>query len=180
MAVVEFEFFFACWLLAGLLPVWTWRATVVLFAVFAGVSLYKALLGEASCGCFGRVSVNPWFTFSLDVCVLASLVATGPAVHRCDADGGHLPLSRFILPLVLWLLVGIPSGTAIASYRPTTLGDAGELLGDGRTVLLEPERWLGRRFPLLDWIETGVPLNEGSWTIVLYRPGCPACEEVMR
>ena len=60
ICVVEFELAFGIWLIFGLLPRLTWLATVGLFTVFGGVSLYKALSGEASCGCFGAAQVNPW------------------------------------------------------------------------------------------------------------------------
>ncbi|MBN2022776.1 MAG: hypothetical protein JW809_08260 [Pirellulales bacterium] len=67
IATVEFELFFGLWLLAGLLPRLTWAAAIGCFVLFAGVSLHKALSGAASCGCFGRVEVNPWYTCTLDV-----------------------------------------------------------------------------------------------------------------
>lgn len=66
IAVVEFELFFGLWLLAGLLPRLSWLAALGCLALFACVSLFKALSGELTCGCFGRVEVNPWHTFALD------------------------------------------------------------------------------------------------------------------
>jgi hypothetical protein len=59
ITVVEFELFFGLWLLANLASRWTHRGALACFAVFTAVSLYKALSGDASCGCFGRVEVNP-------------------------------------------------------------------------------------------------------------------------
>ncbi|MDR1958610.1 MAG: hypothetical protein LBQ54_06160, partial [Planctomycetaceae bacterium] len=63
VAVVEFELVFGIWLLIGLMPKWTWIASVVCFGTFAVVSFYKAVvLHETSCGCFGAAQVNPWTT----------------------------------------------------------------------------------------------------------------------
>jgi len=182
MAVVEFEFFLAIWIFAGLLPVWTWRASIALFAVFSLVTLYKAVSGEASCGCFGRVSISPWFTFTLDVFVLAALLVCRPAAQngQRNAHDSYVPGFDLAMLLGAWLLVAVPAAGAIASYEPAALGHAGEILGDGRTVLLEPEDWVGMRFPLLDWIETNARLDHGQWTIILYRPGCRRCDELLR
>ncbi|MBQ1455270.1 MAG: hypothetical protein IIZ25_05420 [Thermoguttaceae bacterium] len=47
-------------------------ATVCLFTVFAAVSFYKAITGEASCGCFGEVKVHPLLTTILDVAIAAA------------------------------------------------------------------------------------------------------------
>src|SRR5688500_6399704 len=46
---------------------------LVMFVGFAGYSLYLALSGASSCGCFGPVAVHPWWTFSLDVAVVFGL-----------------------------------------------------------------------------------------------------------
>jgi hypothetical protein len=67
MATVEFELLFGLWLLGNIWPKPTWAAALACFGLFTCVSLYKALSGYATCGCFGRVSVNPWYTATLDL-----------------------------------------------------------------------------------------------------------------
>ena len=76
--VVEFELFFGIWLLFGLLPRLTWFATVGCFAIFMLVSLYKAVLGEVSCNCFGAMEVNPWITTVFDIVVIGCLLVFRP------------------------------------------------------------------------------------------------------
>jgi hypothetical protein len=78
IGVVEFEIFFGLWLIAGLYPKWTWVAACGCFTLFAGVSLFKALSGAASCGCFGRMQVNPWYTVALDALAVATLLVFRP------------------------------------------------------------------------------------------------------
>jgi hypothetical protein len=60
---VEFELFLGLWLVSGLHVRQARDLALVCFFAFAGVSLYQALAGAASCGRFGKVSVNPWCTF---------------------------------------------------------------------------------------------------------------------
>lgn len=180
IAVVEFEYLFGVWLLAGLYPAATWRATMGLFTVFVGVSLYKAVSGAASCGCFGTVEVNPWYTVGLDLAVLGWLFVWRPGQLGSDIHlSGQELRHRLAIVCSAWLLLAASTGVVLASHRPTRLGDAGQLLADGRTVVLEPETWVGKRFPLLDWIETDAPLDQGQWTVILYRPACPMCEEII-
>ena len=58
IVVVEFEFLFALCLLVGVCRHLVWMGAVACFAVFACVSCYKAVSGDASCGCFGAVRVS--------------------------------------------------------------------------------------------------------------------------
>lgn len=67
----------------------------------------------------------------------------------------------------------------MASYSETTLSYAGEIIGDGKIVVLEPEKWIGKRFPLLDYIDIGDKLKEGKWLVLLYHHDCPKCQEAL-
>ena len=97
--VVEFELFFGIWLMVGLLPKLTWLATIGCFSIFALISLFKALSGEVSCGCFGAVTVNPWITTVFDVGVIGSLLAFRPAssISVVNAPKIDLLLERYWL-----------------------------------------------------------------------------------
>ena len=69
---MEVEALVGLWLVSGYARRGAWVAGITLFAILAAVSLYLAAVGQASCGCFGRVEVSPWLSFSLDsVCVVA-------------------------------------------------------------------------------------------------------------
>ena len=204
ICVVEFELFFGLWLLFGLYPRRTWQAAIVCFSAFACVSLYKALSGEASCGCFGRVPVNPWYTLILDLTALAALVFCRPARR---AETSPLPVSGeglgvraaacvFPLPgegpgvraplgtrlgwvLGIFLAAGILAALAMGSYQAATIDDAGDIFGESEFVVLQPQTWVGKRFPLLKYIDIGDQLAKGEWTVVLYHHACPKCEEVV-
>jgi hypothetical protein len=181
MATVEFELFFGIWLLSGILPKLTWAAALGLFALFTCVSFYKAISGHATCGCFGRVPVNPWYTTTLDVSIVFSLLRWRPKGQESlfSVNLRHLP-QRAAGVLATWLMVGLPAAFAMGSYSDTTLSDAGDLIGNGTIVVLEPEKWIGKRFPLLDYIDIGDKLREGEWLVLLYHPDCPDCQRAIK
>jgi hypothetical protein len=78
VGVVEFEVFLAFWLLWGKRPAGSWAVALVVFLTFAGVSAWQGWTGRASCGCFGRLSVSPWYAFSIDVAVVFALLLGRP------------------------------------------------------------------------------------------------------
>ncbi len=190
IGIVEFELFFGLWLLANILPTWTHRALLLCFGVFAAVSLYKAVSGAASCGCFGRVEVNPWFTFTLDVTAVLALLRWRPSrgglsVRRPSREF----LSRVGYIAMVWFVLGAPAAIAMGTYEGTVLGGDGIIVGTDNLVVLEPEKWVGRPMPLLPFIQDAPspfspgqkPLRErlveGEWIVVFYRHDCPKCQE---
>lgn len=66
------------WLLSGAYRAGAWVAAVGTFTVFAAVSGYFGVIGEANCGCFGVVRTSPWAAFSVDVAAIALLVVGRP------------------------------------------------------------------------------------------------------
>jgi hypothetical protein len=81
--------------------------------------------------------------------------------------------------LSIWLLIGIPAAL-VGSYVDSTLSDAGEIIGGGKVVVLEPKKWIGKRFPLLDYIDIGQELAKGRWLVLLYHHDCPKCQNIIR
>lgn len=88
-------------------------------------------------------------------------------------------IQRVAVVLMLSLLIGVPAAFVIGSYKPTTLSEFGEIIGDGKIVVLEPEKWIGKRFPLLDYIDIGDKLKEGRWLVLLYHHDCPDCRQAI-
>jgi len=85
-----------------------------------------------------------------------------------------LGFSRVGGVLAVALFVGVPGALAMATYRPATLGDDGMIAGRGNVVVLEPEEWVGKRFPPRDIVSLaggstpalgGVPKREASGRI---------------
>lgn len=62
------EFALGVWMVSGLFRKAAWLAGTCAYAFFIAVTLFKALAGAESCGCFGQVHVDPWITlFSIDI-----------------------------------------------------------------------------------------------------------------
>jgi hypothetical protein len=124
------------------------------------------------------VRVNPWYTTTLDVALVAALLRWRPN-GLSDIKFRQLA-KRTACVLLAWLSVGLPAAYAMGTYSDTILSDAGEVIGDGRIVVLEPETWIGKRFPLLDYIDIGDRLAEGRWFVLLYHNDCPDCRRAIR
>ncbi len=188
IAAVEFEIFFGLWLLRGLLPRLTWMAALGCFGVFACVSLYKALAGEASCGCFGKIEVNPWITLSIDTAAIAVFSILRPQYNKYN--NRLLPMIRLgsLTSLLCALLpLAVISGWLAIAHSNSVLYKSG-LIISGDAVILDPSRWIGKKFPLTNHIVKGQLIRNGrteqflsgelaygKWLIVLYHSDCPKC-----
>ena len=182
MAVVVGEILFALVLIAGIWRSWTWFLSLLGFSMFTLVSMMKGLSGEASCGCFGTITVNPWITMALDLVIVICL-----AVFRERLDWTFPPPDRkkLLAVLIAWFVI---SGLALfgmlsLKQQPhATLGT--KYTGaDGRKMIeLEPETWIGKEFPLISRFvqpEGSDILREGAWTVLLIHIDCPNCLEMM-
>ncbi len=120
VAVIEFELFLAVWLLWGKRPLGSWLVALATFAGFAAVSFYQGWIGQASCGCFGRLSVSPWYAFGLDVLVLTGLLVGRPDLKplrenpRRGLAGAMLPAAWGLAGMVV--IGGVLSGLAYFGF----------------------------------------------------------------
>ena len=80
---IPVEFALGVWMVSGLFRKAAWTAGTAAYLGFIGVTLYKAMAGETSCGCFGRVEVDPWVTlFAIDVPFALLLLVFRPKGHK--------------------------------------------------------------------------------------------------
>lgn len=174
IAAVEFEIVLGLCLISGVWRRQVWGVSVVCFVLFSWITAYKAILGEGTCGCFGRVDVDPRYTLMLDIGCLAALV-----VFRPGEDVGGVTRRKKLVVGVVAMVVGIPGGIAMARYRPAVLGDGGQISQGGSFVILEPESWIGKRFPLLKHIDIGEEIGRGRCVVLLYHHSCPDCRRAI-
>ncbi len=174
LGTVAFELALGIWLLAGSYPRLARWFAATSFSVFLAVSLAKAGAGEATCGCFGSVSVNPRITAALDALAVAALFLVEP--QDGSGQSAHLRLrlrGTFAAAGVLMLSAGgwWTLGTGAARLEDT------RVVAAGSSIVIDPQGWMGQRFPLLPYINIGNRLDRGEWCVVLYRHDCPACHE---
>ncbi len=78
-AGILFESILGFWLLSGLAPAWSWLCSIGFFALLSYMSSQLGIIGQASCGCFGKVQINPWWAFAADLIALLCLCRWRPA-----------------------------------------------------------------------------------------------------
>ncbi len=176
IVLVEFEICLGCWLVTGWRAEWSRRVALVTFSIFAVATLYKAMSGQASCGCFGVYEVNPWFTLMLDGALVGMLFYA-----RADTErpfffrSGAALTATFILVALLcgstsWWMLNAEAGA---------IDQDGQLIGDDSFVVLEPKEWVNQRLPLLPYLDVGKSLESGRWIAVLYKHDCSHCVEML-
>lgn len=176
-ALTEFELVLGVWLLSGLYRRLAWAVTVACFLAFTAAAFQKGLAGESSCGCFGKLPVPPWVMLIVDVFAVAMLVYWRPDLRRpAAAVVKHFRL-RLAGSAGLAAAAGIPIALAMAAYQPGAISETGEILGEGRFVVLNVGSWRDKPLPLLRHVDIGEKLAQGKWTAILYHHDCPYCQE---
>ncbi len=82
---------------------------------------------------------------------------------------------------MLWLILAIPSLWFMLSFKATVLAESGELIGDSKTIVLEPAEWVGHRFPLAAHLDRPIaePVMSGKWNIILFHFDCEKCKTLI-
>ncbi|HKB05249.1 MAG TPA: MauE/DoxX family redox-associated membrane protein [Gemmataceae bacterium] len=109
-------------------PAGLWLVAVCTFAVFVGFNLHAIWIGQASCGCFGAVTVSPWGALVLDLVALALLVAWAwrdretRALRASAPDAAAFLLGFGLAGAVLLTVAGVGFGS-VAGARASLRGD---------------------------------------------------------
>ncbi len=142
IGIVQIEVLLGLWLCSGKLPRAACALSVIVFLCFAGINLYQGWIGLSSCGCFGRLRVNPWYALTLD---LAAVTALAVALKASRAHATQRATLAAQLRQALYqvaviaggaaLLLTVLTGGAIASFG-SLHGAVAYLRGD--RLLVEP------------------------------------------
>jgi hypothetical protein len=169
-AWVGFEWVLGSLLVLGLLRRILRPLAVVTFIALAGLSLSQAIEGAKSCGCFGVVPVNPWWTLGFDALAATALLLIRPGPR---ARSSSSRATAFVGGAIALTAAGI--GLAILTGPHPTWPMPSALMAKSRP--LEPQRWVGSPLPLLAEVQPADRLSRGRWIVLLYRKRCPHCIE---
>jgi hypothetical protein len=184
MFVVETEILFALLLLSEVWRQWTWLISLFCFVAFFIVSVMKGLSGESSCGCFGIVTVNPWITALYDTIIVIILVVFREPINF-DFKLSILNRKKLIIVLMLWFVLAIPVLFAMLSLKQqphATLGTEFISFDDKPMIVLKPETWISKQFPLTTRFVQQINieiLEKGNWTVILIHNDCPKCLQLI-
>ena len=161
----------AIWLVSGLFRKAAWMVAVIAFIVFSADTTYKLISGAASCGCFGKVEVNPAITlFAINLPALIMLLIFRPKGEKLFPS----PWPKFqhitACAVPTFLLLGFVLYTTW-TYEPPAQTDEYEVVTE--------QSWIGEEFPMLDHIDVGDQLRQGLSVIFFYHFDCPDCREDM-
>jgi hypothetical protein len=88
--------------------------------------------------------------------------------------------------LIVGCLLAVTGLFLWAATAQQTLGADGDIeeparpFAVGSLVVLEPETWKGKAFPLTRHIDVGKQLTRGEWLVILHRHDCPKCQAALR
>jgi hypothetical protein len=88
---------------------------------------------------------------------------------------------KIIVVISIWLVVTVLILFAMLSVNFVTLTEESDLLGNEKSILLEPSKWIGKKFPLLRFLEdTDIDkILTNNQNIVLFRFDCEECKQMI-
>ena len=125
------------------------------FSVLCMTSLFLAVNGQSSCGCFGVVKIHPWITFSMDLLLLGLLLL----ITRWEQTR-HVPLS--VMGRVLFqtcLIVGVIFLGFLAFFSDT-LGTLARIRGE--LAYLSPSVTYAGSHGANEWHDVGMNMMNRS------------------
>ena len=94
--------------------------------------------------------------------------------------------NKDILPIVIEQLPSIPRfavttclGLAILGITTPILAINKPAKATTRYEVLEPETWVGKELPILEYIDIAEMLKKGTWLVLLYHYDCPDCKSTL-
>lgn len=201
---IPLELGLGIWLVSGLFRKAAWLLATISFAGFIGVTLWKGITGQASCGCFGKIQVNPWITlFAMDVPVFLLLLIFRPKGEKLLPPPWPHPAHFIPVAMVTCLLLGALVPTLVFN-KP---GDEGIGRGGQQYIVIKPDNWtssesgpqhsfdaagaqesdfaekISGNIPswqlMLEHIDIAEQLKSGAVVVLFYHWDCPDCKDAI-
>ena len=176
---IPLELGLGIWLVSGLFRKAGWLISVLAFGLFIVVTLQKGLMGAESCGCFGRVHVSPWITFSLiDIPLFLLLLIFRP--KGCKLFPPPWPSAKHFFG------VAVPTFILLAAIVPMLIFNK-PAEKTNEYELVQPEEWVAtvesgqvrEQWPLLEHIDIAESIRTGLIVTFMYHYDCTGCREAV-
>ena len=185
---IPLEFGLGIWLVCGLFQKVAWLLGTIAYGGFICVTLYLALTGASSCGCFGKVHVNPWITLcAIDIPLFTLLLTFRPVGEKFLPPPWPSAKRFFSVAIPTFIFLGILVPVLIFNKPPEKTE---------KYEVVHPEQWTTIKpvstesnepnkaptvqdWPLLKSIDIAHSLRKGIVVALLYHYDCPNCAEAI-
>jgi len=194
---IPLELGLGIWLVSGLFRKTGWLLGLIAFGGFIVVTLHKGLIGAESCGCFGRVHVNPWITLSaIDIPIFICLAIFRPKGEKLLPPPWPKPAHFFAIAIPIFILLPMIEYILITN-KPPLKTDKYEVVDTDEWTKPKPQIYTpGRKsetnepnlpalqvvqnlWPMLEYIDIKQQLQTGLWAALLYHYDCPDCTQAI-
>jgi thiol-disulfide isomerase/thioredoxin len=178
---IPLELGLGIWLVCGLFRKAAWVVAVLAFGLFIAVTLQKGLIGAESCGCFGRVKVNPWITLSvIDIPIFLSLVIFRLKGLKLLPPPWPSAKHFFGVAIPTFFVIGIIMPVMIFNKPPDKTD---------KYVVVRPKEWIANvpigekqvreEWSMLKHIDIADSLRSKIVIVVFYSDGCDTCRDAI-
>lgn len=201
---IPLEFALGVWILSGVFRKASWLAALLAFFAFIIITFIKGLLGLESCGCFGQIHVNPWYTLTfIDIPFFVLLLIFQPRGEKLLPPPWPHPLHALAtaIPAIGFMAVAAPilvafrpefkkpeSWTPVARpVLPAPLQNPSDQ-PEPQTPTLPPADPQTQpsasepavpQWPWLQYIDIADQLKTGIAVILMYHHDCPTCAQMV-
>lgn len=183
---IPLELGLGIWLVCGLFRKAAWVVVVLSFGLFIAVTLQKGLIGAESCGCFGRVEVNPWVTLSvIDIPLFLALLIFRP--KGCKLLPPPWPSAKhfFGVAIPTFIVIGVIMPVLIFN-KPPDKTDKYEVVRPEEWIRKEPasekqtgEKQVSEEWSMLKYIDIANSLRSNIVVVVFYSSECDMCHDAI-
>jgi hypothetical protein len=173
---IPLELGLGIWLVCGLFRKAAWMVAVLAFGLFIAVTLQKGLIGAESCGCFGRVKVNPWITLlAIDIPLFLGLVIFRPKGLKLLPPPWPSARHFFGVAIPTFIVIGVIMPVLIFNKPPDKTD---------KYEVIRPTEWISpdenhKEWSMLKHIDIASSLRSNIAIVVLYSAECDTCHKAI-
>jgi len=169
---IPLELGLGIWLICGLFRKAGWLLALISFAGFIVVTLYKGVIGAESCGCFGRVHVDPWITlFVMDIPIFVLLAIFRPKDLKLLPPPWPKAAHFFAIAIPTFILLPTIEYILITNKPPMV---------SEKYEVIDVKQWANQEvWPLLQYVDIKDQLQNGEWVVLMYHYDCPDCRSAI-